>query len=106
MLASLLTRDVSRRPDRLRFKGRVLLLADDAGLIRSQLAGEEIPWDASIKLRDDISTDEITPAWICFHYDDRLGDFPYLGLRAGGEFPVKPGDVRRGRFVASVAGKR
>ncbi|HEY3175523.1 MAG TPA: aconitase family protein [Candidatus Polarisedimenticolia bacterium] len=106
MIASLLARQVSKRPDRMRIKGRVLLLADDAALIRRQLGGEEIPWGAGIKLRDDISTDEITPAWICFHYDEKLGDFPYLGLRAGGEFPVKPGDVRRGGFVASVAGVR
>ena len=106
MLASLRTREVSRRPDRLRFKGRVLLLADDADLIRRQLAGEDVAWQPGLKLRNDISTDEITPAWICFHYDDKLGDFPYLGLRAGAEFPVKPGSVRAGGFVASVAGTR
>lgn len=106
MIRSLLNRSVAKRPDRLRVKGRVLLLADDADAIRRQLAGEDLPWPGPAALRDDISTDEITPAWICFHYDDRLGDFPYLGLRAGGEFPVKPGEVRRGGFVASVAGKR
>src|SRR5262249_42676174 len=87
-------------------EGRVLLLADDAAMIRRQIDGEEIPLATDVRLRDDISTDEITPAYICFHYDDKLGDFPYLGLRAGGEFPIKAGDVRRGRFVASAAGKR
>ncbi len=106
MLASLMTREVSRRPDKLRVKGRVLLLVDDTELIRRQLSGEEIPYSSDIRLRDDISTDEITPAYICFHYNDKLGDFPYLGLRAGGEFPVKPGSVRAGGFVASVSGKR
>ncbi len=105
MIASLLTRDVARRPDRLRFGGRVLLLVDDADLMRRQLAGEDLPADGA-PLRDDISTDEITPAYICFHYDEKLGDFPYLGLRAGGEFPVTPGSVRQGGFVASAAGKR
>src|SRR5262245_14761666 len=106
MIPSLLTRSVSKRPDKLKIQGRVLLLADDAGLIRRQLEGQDVAYDPAINLRDDISTDEITPAYICFHYDDKLGDFPYLGLRAGGEFPIKPGDVRRARFVASVAGKR
>src|SRR5678815_4067848 len=106
MIKSLLSRQVVKRPDRLRIKGRVLLLADDAGLIRRQLEGEEIPYGGDLKLRDDISTDEITPAYICFHFDQRLGDFPYLGLRAGGEFPIKAGDVRKGGFVASAAGSR
>ncbi len=106
MIPSLLTRSIEKRPDRIRLKGRVLLLADDPALMRRQLEGEEVPFDGQTRLRDDISTDEITPAYICFHYDDKLGDFPYLGLRAGSEFPVKAGDVRRGGFVASVAGKR
>jgi len=106
MIESLLKREVSKRPDRLRIHGRVLLLVDDPDLIRRQIEGEEIPYTPDLTLRDDISTDEITPAYICFHYDDRLGDYPYLGLRAGGEFPIKPGDVRRGGFVGSVAGKR
>src|SRR3970282_2211113 len=53
-----------------------------------------------------ISTDEITPAYICYYYDETLGDFPYLGLRAGGEFPITRGAVRAGGFACSVAGKR
>ena len=106
MVRALLARSVSKRPDRLSFRGRVLLLADDAELIRAQIEGRDVPLQPGLKLRDDISTDEITPAHICFHYDEKLGDFPYLGLRASGEFPIRPGDVRRGGFVASVAGKR
>ena len=106
MIPSLLNRHVSKLPAKMRIQGRVLLLADDAALVRRQLDGADVGFTPEIKLRDDISTDEITPAYICFHYDDKLGDFPYLGLRAGGEFPIKPGDVRRGGFVASVAGKR
>ena len=106
MIPSLLNRHVTKLPVKMRVPGRVLLLADDASLVRRQLDGEDVGFTAQIKLRDDISTDEITPAYICFHYDDKLGDFPYLGLRAGGEFPIKPGDVRRGGFAASVAGKR
>jgi len=106
MLDSLLRRDVKKLPDRVRLSGRILFLVDDAGLMLRQLAGEDLPSESGLKLRDDISTDEITPAYICYYHDDRLGDFPYLGLRAGGEFPVTPGSVRRGGFVASVSGKR
>ncbi len=106
MIQSLLARQVSRRPDRLKLRGRVLMLADDALLIRRQLDGEEVSLQDGVNLRDDISTDEITPAYICFHFDEKLGEFPYLGLKAGGEFPIKPGDVRRGGFIASVSGRR
>jgi 3-isopropylmalate dehydratase small subunit len=95
-------------PVRLRFEGRVLFLVDDAELMRRQLGdGEDLELTTSAaKLRDQISTDEITPAYICYYFDETLGEFPYLGLRAGGEFPVARGLVKQGGFVCSVSGKR
>ncbi len=83
-----------------------MFLAEDAGLVRQQLEGQDIDWRPSIKLRDNISTDEITPAYICYYYDETLGDFPYLGLKCGDAFPITRGSVKRGGFVASVSGKR
>jgi 3-benzylmalate isomerase len=106
MLEALRARPVAKLPDEVRFHGRVLLLAEDADLVRRQLAGEDLDWRPSIKLRDNISTDEITPAYICYYYDETLGDFPYLGLKCGEEFPITRGAVKRGGFVASVSGKR
>jgi 3-isopropylmalate/(R)-2-methylmalate dehydratase large subunit len=106
MSNSLLTRDVQKRPDKVKFSGRVLFLTEDPQLIKKQLEGEDLVWDKTIKLRDNISTDEITPAYICYYFDDTLGDFPYLGLKAGEEFPLVRGSVRKGNFVASVSGKR
>jgi 3-isopropylmalate/(R)-2-methylmalate dehydratase large subunit len=106
MLAALRSRTVEKRPEQVRFTGRVLLLAEDAALVRRQLDGEDLQWRPGIKLRDDISTDEITPAYICYYYDATLGDFPYLGLKCGDEFPVARGAVKRGGFVAAVSGKR
>ncbi len=99
---------VHKRPSHLRFQGRILFLVDDAELMRRQLAGEDITLEQArdAGLRDQISTDEITPAYICYYFDETLGDFPYLGLRAGGEAPVTRGSVRKGGFVCSVAGKR
>ncbi|HUE77713.1 MAG TPA: aconitase family protein, partial [Longimicrobiales bacterium] len=99
---------VEKRPPKLRFEGRVLLLVDDADLIRRQLDGEDLELTPELreKLRDQISTDEITPAYICYYFDETLGEFPYLGLRAGGEAPITRGTVKKGGFVASVAGKR
>src|SRR5262249_1432841 len=83
-----------------------LFLTEDPALIRRQLAGEDLDWNPAIRLRDEISTDEITPAHVCFYYDETLGEFPYVGLKAGEEFPIKRGDVRRGHFAVSVSGKR
>ena len=114
MIESLLSRPVSKVPDRVRFNGRVLFLTEDPGLLRRQLAGEDLPFDPAApigsalhpRLRDNISTDEITPAYICYYFDETLGDFPYLGLKAGEEFPITRGSVKGGGFVCSVSGKR
>jgi 3-isopropylmalate/(R)-2-methylmalate dehydratase large subunit len=108
MIASLLDRNVGKRPSSVQFDGRVLFLVDDPDLIREQVNGRELEMTDELRelLRDNISTDEITPAYICYYFDETLGEFPYLGLKAGGEYPIKQGDVKRGGFVASVAGKR
>ncbi len=104
-------RIVEKRPDRVLLQGRILFLTEDPALIQRQLAGEDLPWDAknpsaNPKLRDDISTDEITPAHICFFFDETLGEFPYTGLKCGSELPIQRGDVKQGGFVACVSGKR
>jgi 3-isopropylmalate/(R)-2-methylmalate dehydratase large subunit len=57
-------------------------------------------------LRNDISTDEITPSRICLHFDERLGEFVYTGLNCGNERPIGRGEIKRGHFEISVAGKR
>ncbi len=115
MISDLLDRPTPKRPETLRFEGRVLYLVDDSALMEAQLAhGEELALtpDLKSKLRDQISTDEITPAYICLFYDETLGDFPYLGLAATNpetgivESPVERIAVKHGGFVCSVAGKR
>jgi 3-isopropylmalate/(R)-2-methylmalate dehydratase large subunit len=106
MLDDLLNREIAKRPDTVRLQGRILFLTEDPELIRRQLAGEDLDWDPSMKLRDDISTDEITPAWVCYYFDETLGRYPYVGLRAGGEQPIGKDDVANGGFVAAVSGKR
>ncbi len=111
MIDSLLERKIEKRPDRVRLQGRILFLTEDPELIQRQLAGEDLPWDAknpanNPKLRDDISTDEITPAHYCFYFDETLGEIPYLGLKCGDVTPIGRGDVKRGGFVCAVSGKR
>jgi 3-isopropylmalate/(R)-2-methylmalate dehydratase large subunit len=111
----LLTRPTPKRPDTLQFRGRILYLADNADLVRAQLdEGRDLELTDELKeiLRDQISTDEITPAYICYFFDETLGEFPYLGLRATSpetgepEYPVTRRSVKDGGFVCSVAGKR
>ena len=106
MIERLARRPVTTLPERVRFSGRILFLVDDAELIRRQLQGEDLSLPLSAPLRDDISTDEITPAYICYYYDDTLGEFPYLGVKAGDEFPISRGSVKVGGFVCSVSGTR
>jgi 3-isopropylmalate/(R)-2-methylmalate dehydratase large subunit len=110
-MTSLLDRKIDKRPDKVRLQGRILFLTEDPDLIKRQLAGEDLPWDTSNpatnpKLRDDISTDEITPAHYCFYFDETLGEIPYAGLKCGGEFPVGRSSVKKGGFVCAVSGKR
>ncbi len=92
--------------DPVHLEGRILFLTEDPERIRRQLAGEDLNLEDAGPLRDQISTDEITPAFICYHFDEKLGDFPYLGLKCGESFPFKEGLVRAGGFSVSVAGKR
>ena len=111
MIQSLLDREISKRPGKVRLSGRILFLTEDPELIKRQMAGEDLPWDTknpanNPKLRDDISTDEITPAHYCFYFDQTLGEIPYLGLKCGSVLPIGRSDVKKGGFVCSVSGKR
>ncbi len=111
MITSLLDRKIDKRPDKVRLQGRILFLTEDPELIKRQLAGEDLPWDNknpanNPKLRDDISTDEITPAHYCFYFDETLGEIPYLGLKCGDVLPIGRSAVKKGGFVCAVSGKR
>jgi len=71
VISSLLDRKIEKRPDKVRLQGRILFLTEDPELIKKQLAGWDLPWDTenpanNPKLRDDISTDEITPRALLF----------------------------------------
>jgi len=111
VINSLLERKIEKRPGKVRLQGRILFLTEDPEIIRRQLAGEDLPWDTNNpaknpKLRDDISTDEITPAHYCFYFDETLGEIPYLGLKCNNVLPIGRGDVKKGGFVCAVSGKR
>ncbi|HYO91880.1 MAG TPA: hypothetical protein VEQ40_09595, partial [Pyrinomonadaceae bacterium] len=65
-----MTEKIQKRPDRIRFGGRTLFLTEDVSPIRRQLAEREhLQYDPELALMNNISTDEITPGWVCFYYD-------------------------------------
>jgi len=73
-----------RDDEPIRLDGPILALTTDPGLITAQLAGTAPLAPAELirqPLLDNVSTDEIIPAWCCYWYDGRLGDYAYLGLR-------------------------
>jgi 3-isopropylmalate/(R)-2-methylmalate dehydratase large subunit len=75
---------LSREGERIRLRGAILALTEDPGLVTAQLARTApLPPAELVRqpLLDNVSTDEIIPAWCCYWYDDRLGDYAYLGLR-------------------------
>ncbi|MFO0680728.1 MAG: aconitase family protein [Sandaracinus sp.] len=99
------------RSGSFRLDGRVLFLTEDPDLLKKQLAGESLDAEtiAAIvrgegpKLIDNISTDEITPGWVCFYYDETLGEYSLNGLR-GGHFQQR-GTLKKGGFSVVVSGQ-
>src|SRR3954469_1167837 len=87
---------------------RVLYLTKDPDKIRQQLAGtltltmnDVSPGD----LLDDINTDAMTPAWVCFDYDPaEIAKNAYAGLIVGGQRLIPPSALRDGGFEVIVAG--
>src|SRR6266516_4480938 len=108
---------ISRLPAHVSFKGRILFLTDDTTLIRAQLEGDhasaasnhkELEAELARRMMDEdpplmsnISTDEITPGWVCFYYDETLGRYVYVGMREGA---VKKDEVKNGGFAVVISG--
>jgi 3-isopropylmalate/(R)-2-methylmalate dehydratase large subunit len=87
--------------DSLRLTGGVLYLTEDPDLLRRQLAGERLRFDPERPLLANISTDELTPAWACYYYDQTLARYCLVGLRGG---IVARDAVKNGGFSAIVSG--
>ncbi len=108
-----MTETISKQPNKVRLHGRILFLTDDTSLIRRQLeaSGDEartiedelagrLATD-DLPLMSNISTDEITPGWVCFYYDETLGQYVYVGMR---DAAVKKDEVKNGGFAVVVSG--
>src|ERR1700691_452213 len=87
----------------LRIEGRSLYLTEDPSLIEKQLRGETLPHDPDRPLLSNISTDEITPGWVCYYYDETLARYCMVGLRGGviGTDAIKKGGF--GVIVSAVS---
>ena len=85
---------------------KILYLSQNPALIEAQFQGQPCTLAHAQPLRDDISTDEITPVAILSHYDAKLGDFAHTGLRCAGVNPVARGQLRASGFEVLVAGQR
>src|SRR5690349_6238597 len=91
----------SRRKS-VKISGKVLYLTEDAELLKQQLGGEAIAFDPERHaLVDNVSTDELTPGWVCYYYDETLARFCLVGLRGG---HVLPDAVKNGGFSVIVSG--
>ena len=90
----------------LRFRPRILYLSCDPALVRAQLQGRELSRAQAGPLRDDVSTDEISPLPAMVHFDATLGRYPYSGFKTGEQLPIGRDDVTRGGFDIVVAGRR
>jgi 3-isopropylmalate/(R)-2-methylmalate dehydratase large subunit len=108
-----MTEAILKQPNKVRLPGRILFLTEDTSIIRRQLeaSGDEartIEDELAQRLATDdlplmsnISTDEITPGWVCFYYDETLGQYVYVGMRDGA---VKKDEVKNGGFTVVVSG--
>jgi homoaconitase/3-isopropylmalate dehydratase large subunit len=87
---------------------RVLYLTKDPEKIRQQLAGTltlTMNDVAPADLLDDINTDAMTPAWVCFDYDPaEIAKNAYAGLIIAGQRLVPPDALPAGGFEVIVAG--
>lgn len=90
----------------LTLPGQVLFLSADPDMIEAQLAGRQLALDEAGALRDDVSTDEMTPQAVCLLYDERIAAGLLTGYRAGERLPFGKDAVKSGSFSVVVAGKR
>ncbi len=89
---------------------RVLYLTKDPERVRQQLAGTltlTIRDVSPSELLDDVNTDAMTPAWVCFDYDPaEIAKNAYAGLVIGGERLIPQNALVTGGFEVIVAGSQ
>ncbi|MEO6292214.1 MAG: aconitase family protein [Burkholderiaceae bacterium] len=90
----------------LSLTGRLLFLSAQPACVTAQLGGQVMTLAQVSPLRDDISTDEITPVAILSHYDDKLARYAHTGFKAGNELPIGVNALRDAGISVIVGGNR
>lgn len=88
----------------VKITGRILYVTEDSNLLEKQLKGEDITYSVPADdppLVGNISTDELTPGWVCYYYDETLARFCLVGLRGG---KVGKDAIKDGKFGVIVSG--
>lgn len=91
---------------KITLNGRILFLSKNPEIIRKQLIGEDVSLAQALPLRNDVSTDEMTPQTVCTLFDERIGTGLLVAYKAGNEVPIHHGKIKLGDFNVIVAGKR
>jgi 3-isopropylmalate/(R)-2-methylmalate dehydratase large subunit len=99
--ADQMTTTIAKRAPLVKLTGRVLYLSKDLEQLEAQLHGEILKHDPQRELIDNISTDELTPGWVCFWYDETLGDYCLVGLRGG---KVQKDSIKSAKPAVIVSG--
>ncbi len=84
----------------------LLFLCTDPARVRQQLAGRQLSRAEAGALRDDVSTDEISPLPAMVHFDATLGRHAHIGFTSGGQQPIGLDALRQAGIEVLVAGRR
>ena len=90
----------------IEFHGRILFLSDDPAKLARQFAGHDLSVEAARPLRNDVSTDEITPIPTLVHYDDEIARYAHTGFETRGKTLIAMGAIADGGFAVIVGGGR
>src|SRR5277367_3431 len=92
----------AQRRTSVKISGKILYLTEDAELLKKQLRGSAVAVDPERDaLINSISTDELTPGWVCYYYDETLARYCLIGLRGG---LIKKDSIANGGFGVIVSG--
>jgi 3-isopropylmalate/(R)-2-methylmalate dehydratase large subunit len=93
----------AQRRTSVKIAGKILYLTEDPERLKKQLHGEAVPVDPEKDaLVNNISTDEITPGWVCYYYDETLARYCLVGLRGN---VVQKDEIKNGGFGVIVSGR-
>ena len=90
----------------MKLDGRILILGTAPDAVTRQLAGEDLSLAEAGALRNDVSTDEITPLPCMLVFDERLGQFAHTGTIIDGSKVFGEGVLANSDFTVIVGGKR